>query len=91
MVFPCGTGLHWNGNVVFMQLSSLTTFEVVKMTATGAASDENVKLVRFPFSLNNNLTPNRRHAIFFDGLVQERRNSTALAMELRLSCTKPYI
>ena len=23
----------------------------------------------------------------FDGLVQERRNSSALAMELRLSCT----
>ena len=25
----------------------------------------------------------------FDGLVQERRNSSALAMELRLSCTDP--
>ena len=25
----------------------------------------------------------------FVGLVQERRNSSALAMELRLSCTKP--
>ena len=25
----------------------------------------------------------------FDGLVQERRNSSALAMELRLSCIKP--
>ena len=24
---------------------------------------------------------------YFDGLVQERRNSSALAMELRLSCT----
>ena len=24
-----------------------------------------------------------------DGLVQERRNSSALAMELRLSCTNP--
>ena len=24
-----------------------------------------------------------------DGLVQERRNSTALAMELHLSCTNP--
>ena len=24
-----------------------------------------------------------------DGLVQERRNSSALAIELRLSCTKP--
>ena len=27
----------------------------------------------------------------FDGLVQERRNSSALAMELHLSCTKPSI
>ena len=27
----------------------------------------------------------------FDGLVQERRNSSALAMELRLSCTDPLI
>ena len=26
-----------------------------------------------------------------DGLVQERRNSSALAMELRLSCTNPWI
>ena len=30
-----------------------------------------------------------RHDIY--GLVQERRNSSALAMELRLSCTKPSI
>ena len=29
--------------------------------------------------------------ICIDGLVQERRNSIALAMELRLSCTKPLI
>ena len=28
---------------------------------------------------------------YFDGLVQERRNSSALAMEFRLSCTKPSI
>ena len=27
----------------------------------------------------------------FDGLVHERRNSSALAMELRLSCTDPLI
>ena len=26
-----------------------------------------------------------------DGLVQERHNSSALAMELRLSCTNPSI
>ena len=27
----------------------------------------------------------------FDGLVQERRNSIANALELRLSCTNPSI
>ena len=27
----------------------------------------------------------------FDGLVQERRNSSVLAMELRLSCISPFI
>ena len=29
--------------------------------------------------------------LYFDVLVQERRNSSALAMELRLSCTNPSI
>ena len=29
--------------------------------------------------------------ILIDGLVQERCNSSALAMELRLSCTNPAI
>ena len=28
---------------------------------------------------------------YIDGLVQERRNSSAVAMELRLSCTNPLI
>ena len=28
---------------------------------------------------------------YIDGLVQERRNSSALAMELHLSCTDPSI
>ena len=28
---------------------------------------------------------------YFDGLVQEKRNPSALAMELRLSCTNPSI
>ena len=29
--------------------------------------------------------------LHFDGLVQERLNSSALAVELRLSCTNPSI
>ena len=28
---------------------------------------------------------------YIDGLVQERRNSSALAMELHLFCTNPYM
>ena len=28
---------------------------------------------------------------YINGLVQERRNSSALAMELRISCTNPSI
>ena len=31
----------------------------------------------------------KRRKIQIDGLVQERRNSSALAMELRHSCTNP--
>ena len=29
--------------------------------------------------------------LYFDGLVQERRNSIANALELRLSCTNPSV
>ena len=29
--------------------------------------------------------------VYIDGLVPERRNSSALAIELRLSCTNPLI
>ena len=32
-----------------------------------------------------------KHELNFDGLVQERRNSIANALELRLSCTNPYL
>ena len=35
------------------------------------------------------LPPNDVHNVYVDGLVQERRNSSALAMELRLSCPNP--
>ena len=31
------------------------------------------------------------HVLYIDGLVQERRNSSALTMELCLSCTYPSI
>ena len=39
----------------------------------------------FSFSFHHRL----KH--YIDGLVQERRNSSALAMELRFSCTNPSI
>ena len=31
------------------------------------------------------------HGWYIEGLMQERRNSSALAMELRLSCIDPLI
>ena len=31
------------------------------------------------------------HIYYIDGLVQERRNYSALALELRISCTNPPI
>ena len=34
---------------------------------------------------------NGRRVLHIDGLVQDRRNSSALAMEVRLSCTNPSI
>ena len=36
-------------------------------------------------------TLSRSSIFYMDGLVQERRNSSALAMEFRLSCTAPSI
>ena len=41
--------------------------------------------------MDNNTSSTERSHNHFDGLVQERRNSIALAMELRLSCTNPSI
>ena len=32
-----------------------------------------------------------KNYVYFDGLEQERRKSSALAMELRLNCTNPSI
>ena len=42
---------------------------------------------------DTNIYPINEHIdnTYFDGLVQERHNSNALAMELRLSCTNPSI
>ena len=45
----------------------------------------------YPFSkCHNNMLLDSSY-LHIDGLVQERRNSSALAMELRLSCTNPSI
>ena len=50
-----------------------------------------------PFTAGKNMGAKMIVPIFFngmdhlDGLVQERRNSSALAMELRLSCINPSI
>ena len=55
--------------------------------------DRNANIGFFPLKeiqhdngYSDNISQDRR-----DGLVQERRNSSALAMELRLFCTEPSI
>ena len=41
---------NWKGNVILMKFSSLAALEVVKMTTSGAASDENfIKMITFAF------------------------------------------
>ena len=49
--------LHWNGNVfILMKFSSLAALEVVKMTTSSAASDQNfVKMTTFSFQWIPNL------------------------------------
>ena len=47
-----------------------------------------VEYVRLVYICLNNLISCR---LYFDGLVQERRNSIAIALELQLSCTNPLI
>ena len=44
-----------------------------------------------PWGRHKKVRINVLYISYIDGLVQERRNSSALAMELRLSCTKPSI
>ena len=39
----------------------------------------------------SSLAPRQDGIAHIEGLVQERRNSSALAMELRLSCTNPSV
>ena len=60
----------------------------------------NIQADRTGFGLDNGMVLNMWKAIkgsndeslqHIDGLVQEKRNSKALAMELRLSCTNPSI
>ena len=43
------------------------------------------------FILDIHSTYYTRQASYIDGFVQERRNSIVNALELRLSCTKPWI
>ena len=43
------------------------------------------------YILNHNLTKQSMNYEHIDGLIQERRNSIANALELSLSCTNPSI
>ena len=48
-------------------------------------------LETFEYECMSHLPHFARYSEHIDGLVQERRNSTANTLELRLSCTKPSI
>ena len=41
--------LHYNENVILTTFSPLAAFEIVKMTTSNAGSDENFKMITFPF------------------------------------------
>ena len=51
MLYQIYVAIHWNGKVfILMKCSSLAALEVVKMTTSSAASDENfVKMTTFLF------------------------------------------
>ena len=74
-----GQGEHWNRNVVvLMKFSSLAALEVVKMTTSSAASDENfVKMTTFSFQWGTTWKHNasgakrRRHKNESKGLISE--------------------
>ena len=57
-VWDDGHFVHWNGNVfILMKLSSLAALEVVKMTTSSAASDENfIKMMTFSFQWGLDVT-----------------------------------
>ena len=41
--------LHYNENVILTTFSPLAALEIVKMTTSNAGSDENFKMITFPF------------------------------------------
>ena len=65
----------------------------------GQASQQHYRINRSLSSMRKNFSYLRHLCVqksckmqtHIDGLVQERRNSSALALELRLSCTNPFI
>ena len=81
------TAIHWNENVVILtKFLSLAALEVVILTTSSVASDENfTKMKTFSFQCCRQ----RPHDI--DGLMQDCSNSSALAVELLQFCGKPSI
>ena len=73
--------LHWSTLVQGCRLFGIKPLTEPMMTYCQLHPDE-----------SNSLKSELKYNFFFqenDGLLQERRKSSALAMELRLSCTKP--
>ena len=81
VVFLC-FALFWNWLIlpVFFRVTSL---ELGKPYGCSSSIEATLK------NMSKYIT--RIHAEYINGLVQERRNSIANALELRLSCTNPSI
>ena len=81
LVLKCG-----NSKSLMIKKWLLTDIWVGYVTSQGGGEITNIDLYVFTCSYRDNWFIG-----YIDGLVQERRNSIANVLELRLSCTKPLI
>ena len=86
-------GITYNGiNLVLPEYFGISTRSVIHLMV-----DFQEYFRPAVFAINNHINgtvwtlADSIHDVYIDGLVQERRNSIANALELRLSCTGPSI
>ena len=77
----------WKLEILMIQWNLSCYFQTFRVDLTTEIHHD---AMEFPHAMNSKSTVYHTHTVnHVDGLVQERRNSSALAMELRLSCTNP--